>query len=83
MKRRHFLQQSSVLGAGLALIFPHLAFIKSPKFKLGLQLFTVRDAMAEDPIGTLKQLKAMGYEDFETYGYDPKTESIYGLLCRI
>ena len=34
--------------------------------------------MAEDPIGTLKQLKAMGYEDFETYGYDPKTESIYG-----
>lgn len=78
MKRRHFLQQSSILGAGLTLGLPHLAFTKSPKFKLGLQLFTVRDAMAEDPIGTLKQLKAMGYEDFETYGYDPKTESIYG-----
>ena len=38
----------------------------------------MRDALAEDPILTLKQLKAMGYEDFETYGYDPKTESIYG-----
>ena len=80
MKRRHFLQQSSVLGAGLALIFPHLAFIKSPKYKLGLQLFTVRDAMAEDPIGTLKQLKAMGYEDFETMDMIRKQKAFMDLL---
>ena len=84
MKRRHFLQQGTTLGAGLALGIPHLAFGSSPKYKLGLQLFSVRDAMAEDPLGTLKQLKAMGYQDFEIYGFDPKTESIYGYgLSRI
>ena len=78
MKRRHFLQHSTALGACLALGLPHLAFGSSPKYKLGLQLFSVRDAMAADPLGTLKQLKAMGYQDFEIYGFDPKTESIYG-----
>ena len=78
MKRRHFLQQSTVIGAGLALGLPNLAFAHTPKYKIGLQLFTVRDAMAEDPLGTLKRLKAMGYQDFETYGFNPKTETIYG-----
>ena len=34
--------------------------------------------MAEDPKGTLIALKEMGYEDFETYGFDPETGTIYG-----
>ncbi|MAC62295.1 MAG: xylose isomerase [Flavobacteriaceae bacterium] len=45
---------------------------------MGLQLFTVRDALAKDPVDTLKKLKKMGYEDFETYGFNPKTKKIYG-----
>ena len=45
-----------------------------PQYKIGLQLFSVRDAMADDPKGTLIALKAMGYEDFETYGFDPTTK---------
>ena len=49
-----------------------------PKYKIGLQLFSVRDAMAEDPKGTLIALKEMGYEDFETYGFNPETGTIYG-----
>ena len=49
-----------------------------PKYKIGLQLFSVRDAMADDPKGTLIALKAMGYEDFETYGFNVETEMIYG-----
>lgn len=48
------------------------------KYKIGLQLFSVRDEMAEDPKGTLITLKEMGYEDFETYGFDPETGTIYG-----
>ena len=36
---------------------------------MGLQLFSVRDAMELDPLDTLKKLKTMGYEDFETYGF--------------
>ena len=50
----------------------------SAEYKIGLQLFSVRDAMEKDPLGTLKALKTMGYEDFETYGFDPETGTIYG-----
>ena len=45
---------------------------------MGLQLFSVRDAMKLDPLDTLKKLKTMGYEDFETYGYDADRKKYYG-----
>ncbi|EAR14786.1 Sugar phosphate isomerase/epimerase [Robiginitalea biformata HTCC2501] len=51
----------------------------SRKFKLGLQLFTVNDDMNRDPLGTLKAVQAMGYEDFEIYGFDPEPVTYYGL----
>jgi hypothetical protein len=41
------------------------------KYKMGLQLFTVRQPMATDVVGTVKKIAAIGYEDSETYGYDP------------
>lgn len=47
-------------------------------YKMGLQLFTVRDEMAKDPIATLNKLKAMGYQDFELYGFDSEQETYYG-----
>jgi sugar phosphate isomerase/epimerase len=50
----------------------------APKFKMGLQLFTVRDAMAKDVEGTLKRIAEIGYQDLETYGFDPETISYYG-----
>lgn len=36
---------------------------------IGLQLFTVRDALAEDFEGTLRKVAAMGYEGVEFAGY--------------
>ncbi len=45
---------------------------------MGYQLFSIRDEMAKDPVATLKALKAMGYEDFETYGFDHEKEMFYG-----
>ena len=39
---------------------------------MGLQLFTIRDAMARDVTGTLKRVAALGYEEAETYGFDPE-----------
>lgn len=81
MNRRFFLRQSSALTAGIASLgwtsLPRI-FSNPPTYKLGLQLFTVRDAMAADPEGTLKKLKKMGYEDFEIYGYDSIKDEIYG-----
>lgn len=48
------------------------------QYKIGLQLFSVRDAMAKDPLATLKTLKEMGYQDVETYGFDADNATIYG-----
>ena len=51
------------------------------KFKLGLQLFSVRDALNEDFEGTLKKVKKMGYDYVEFAGYyDRSAEEIKALL---
>lgn len=43
--------------------------------KVGLQLFSVREEMEKDPLGTLRQIKEMGYDGIEvcngSYGIDP------------
>ena len=78
MKRRDFVDQIITIG-GMALVgIPQITCSTPSKYKMGLQLFTVRDVMAKDPIQTLKKVKALGYEDFETYGFNPETEKIYG-----
>ena len=79
MKRRNFLNQIGILG-GMSLIgYSSESCNPFSKYKMGLQLFSVRDAMEKDPLQTLKKLKLMGYEDFETYGFDPNNNKIYGL----
>ncbi len=45
---------------------------------MGLQLFSVHEDMVRDAPGTLKALKAMGYEDFEIYGFDEQKITYYG-----
>ena len=42
-------------------------------FKLGLQMYSVRDEMAKDFEGTLKKVSEMGYEYVEFAGYFDKT----------
>ncbi len=38
---------------------------------IGLQLYTVRDLYAKDPLGTLKQVAAAGYKEVELAGFLP------------
>lgn len=45
---------------------------------MGYQLFSIRDKMVKDAIATLKALKELGFEDFETYGFDSEKETLYG-----
>ncbi len=77
--RRKFVKQS-FSGLLATALLPNSLFSMSTesKFKMGLQLFTIRDAMAKDPIGSLKLAKSLGYEDFETYGYDVEKGTYYG-----
>jgi sugar phosphate isomerase/epimerase len=78
MNRRKFVAQTGMLSA--AAMFPIAGFsaFAPPKYKMGLQLFTIRQDMAKDPVATLKAARAMGYEDVETYGFDSIKETYYG-----
>jgi sugar phosphate isomerase/epimerase len=76
--RRSFIKKSGVFTAGTLMAAPGFSFTNSPKYKMGLQLFTIRDAMAKDPIATLKIVAALGYQDLETYGYDVEKDMYYG-----
>ena len=76
--RRDFIVRSASLAPGLfALNLPGM--FCAPKYKMGLQLFTVRGPLAKDAVGTIKKVSAIGYEDCETYGYDPQQGNYYGM----
>ena len=58
--RRKFLINSAVLMAGATLLPDDLFSSPTKKIeRLGLQLYTVRDAMHADPEGTLKKLASI------------------------
>ena len=79
--RRSFIKKSALALAGTsALSKISLTNTLNVKDELvGIQLYSVRDDMGKDPLGTLKQLAAMGYKNVEHanyrerkfYGYSP------------
>ena len=73
--RRSFLKTSALVSAGF-LVAPQV-FAYNKKY-IGLQLYTVRDAMAHDPAGTLAKVAQIGYNSVEgaTYTGD---EKFYGM----
>lgn len=78
MNRRKFITKTGVLGAAALFSNVACANMDEPKYKLGLQLFSVNEDMNRDPIGTLKAVKEMGYEDFEVFGFDSEQGTYYG-----
>jgi sugar phosphate isomerase/epimerase len=60
--RRSFLKTSAVLSAGM-LIAPKL--FAYDKKHIGLQLYTVRDAMSKDPAAALAKVAQIGYNSVE------------------
>ncbi len=78
--RRNFIKNTTLVVAGSALL-PNNLFASPKKIeRVGIQLYSVRDAMKADPAGSLKKLADMGYIFVEHanyinrkfYGYDPK-----------
>jgi sugar phosphate isomerase/epimerase len=77
--RRTFIKKSALVLAGSSLL-PRISFANvKDKELVGIQLYSIRDDMGKDPLGTLKQLAAMGYKNVEHanylnrkfYGYTP------------
>ena len=71
--RRIFLKQAGLLTA-TAIVSPSFLL---KKFKLGLQLYSIRGPLARDLQGTLQQVAAFGYEEVEIYGFSDS--KYYGL----
>jgi sugar phosphate isomerase/epimerase len=69
ISRRVFLKNSA-LTATAAALFSNQLFAGAPKGELtGVQLYSIRDEMKADPMGTLKALAAMGYKHVEHANY--------------
>jgi len=79
INRRNFIHQSGSLLTASLLAIPGFAMTSAPKYKMGIQLFTVRAPLAKDVTGTIKKIASIGYEDSETYGFDPAQGTYYGL----
>jgi len=79
INRRKFLLSSTSLLSAPLLALPGFSSVAPVKYKMGLQLFTVRGPLANDLVGTIKKISSIGYEDSETYGYDPERGAYYGL----
>jgi sugar phosphate isomerase/epimerase len=73
--RRAFVKSAALLSAG-ALVSPTL--LAAPKQYIGLQLYTVREAMQQDPTGTLAKVAKMGYNSVEGASYTG-SQKFYGM----
>jgi len=71
--RRNFLKISAAGSAGMMLLGATEAFAgiadDRKKFAVGLQMYTIRDAVSADLLGSLKKLSALGYKNLELAGY--------------
>jgi sugar phosphate isomerase/epimerase len=71
--RREFLKISAVGSVGMMLVgsasASALAAVDRKSFGVGIQLYTIRDAMTADVRGTLKKVSDMGYKNLELAGY--------------
>ena len=65
MKRSDFLIRSGVFTAG-AMLLPSCAFAKGATQEFGVQLYSFRDEMAKDPMGTLENIASIGIKKIES-----------------
>lgn len=70
--RRKFLKTTAVAAAGFTLAAHRLPEMPGPidARRIGLQLYSVREDMAKDPVGSIRALSKMGYRLVEAYGFD-------------
>lgn len=77
--RRSFLKQAGIVTAG-AWLMPNLA-CKSKKTGVGIQLWTVREAIEKDPAGLLAKIGQAGYTNVEPYGFS-KANQYWGTAVK-
>jgi sugar phosphate isomerase/epimerase len=88
LSRRQFLQRGTAAAAALGASLAQPVWATPLGKPIGLQLYTVADALAKDVSGTLNQLSAIGYKSVETAGFASLTAKQFrdaldaaGLVC--
>lgn len=71
MNRRDFVKTVSV-AATAALIMPQSAFAMGKNKKIGIQLYSLRDQIGQDFLGTLAKISEAGYKLVEAAGYNER-----------
>lgn len=71
IKRRKFLKQAGLAFAATTLI-PGALFSCKNNRSIGLQLYSLRESIAQDVIGTIEKVAQIGIKEVETYGYSPE-----------
>jgi sugar phosphate isomerase/epimerase len=79
INRRDFILRSTALMSATLVTTQGFGHPSAPKYKMGLQLFSVREPLKNDLTGSIKKIAAIGYQDCETYGYDPEKGTYYGI----
>lgn len=74
--RRDFIKTSSIMAAG-SMVLPLSSFSSLKSAPYGLILYTVREDMQKDPMGTLEKISSIGYEVLEAAGYGDR--KFYGM----
>ena len=67
MKRRDFIQTAALAAVGTMGLS---SWSPGARYKVGIQLYTLRDVIFKDTDGTLKQLADLGYQELEAFGYN-------------
>lgn len=75
--RRSFIKTAGVASAGLLMMPDLFAAAKHDKY-IGVQLYTVRDLMAKDPVATLAEVAKIGFNSVEGATYTG-TQTFYGM----
>lgn len=67
--RRQFIRNTALAALGTTLLQQNLFALAKKGELTGIQLYSIRAEMKADPLGTLKQLAAMGYKHVEHANY--------------
>ena len=67
--RRDFIRNTGFVIAGTAILPNELFAAKKAEKLTGIQLYSIRDDMKKDPLGSLKMLSSYGYKNVEHANY--------------
>jgi len=83
INRREFLRNSALGMTAAATAQTGGRLLANPLGKpIGLQLYTVRDELQKDVLGTMKQVATIGYKEVEIYDLYGKTVAEFGKILK-